>query len=85
MQQTYFTRSAFFLSMLFFSICAAITSPRLNAQVTTGSVVGSVTDQTGATVPNAEVSMIDVDRNQTKTTKSSSTGTYRIDFLLAGN
>jgi hypothetical protein len=55
------------------------------AQVTTSSIIGSVTDTAGAALPNADVLVKDVDRNLTKTIKSNELGTYRVDFLLPGN
>ena len=85
MQQTQFTKFALYFFVLVLATLPGITGLRLHAQVTTGSVLGVVTDQTGATVPNAEISIVDVDRNQTKATKSGTSGSYRIDFLLAGN
>ena len=84
MQQINLTRFALCLSVFVLSIFAVVICKSLQAQVTTGSVLGIVADETGATIPNADISIVDVDRNQTKTTNSSSTGTYRIDFLLAG-
>jgi hypothetical protein len=55
------------------------------SQVTTSSIVGSVTDATGAAVQSASISVKDVDRNLTKTVTANETGGYRVDFLLAGN
>ncbi len=55
------------------------------AQVTTSSIVGTVTDQTGAAVQSANIAVRDVERNLTKTVTSNESGGYRVDFLLAGN
>jgi len=55
------------------------------AQVTTTSVVGTVADTSSAAIPQAEVVITDVDRNQSKTARTDSQGAYRIDFLLTGN
>jgi len=56
-----------------------------SAQVTTSSIVGSITDATGAAVQHAVISVKDVDRNLTKTASSNEQGFYRVDFLLPGN
>ncbi len=55
------------------------------AQVTTSSILGTVTDPSGAAIPGATVTVKDVDRNQTKTAVSNGQGTYRIDFLLTSS
>jgi hypothetical protein len=55
------------------------------AQVTTSSILGSVTDTAGAVIPNAAISVRDVDRNLTKKVNSNEQGAYRVDFLLPGN
>ena len=70
---------AFLLAFLFSG------SQCVQAQVTTGSILGTVSDQSGAVIPNAKVSVTDVDRGITKTVTTNSTGAYRIDFLLTGN
>lgn len=85
MQRTTLRRIARYYPVLMLGMLAALTGPKATAQVTTASVVGVITDQTGAAIPDAQVAISDIERNQTKTAKSSSTGTYRIDFLLSGN
>ena len=57
----------------------------VQAQATTGSILGTVSDQSGAVIPNAKVSITDVDRGITKTVVTNGTGAYRVDFLLTGN
>jgi hypothetical protein len=60
-------------------------SPTLSAQVTTTSIVGAVTDASGAVIPGVTVAATDVDRNQSKSAVTGSSGEFRIDFLLTGN
>lgn len=55
------------------------------AQVTTSSILGTVTDNGGAVIANAKISVTDVDRNLTKTTTANEVGNYRVDFLITGN
>src|SRR6266404_10009405 len=53
-------------------------------QVTTATIVGTVTDPGGAIVPGAQVTAKNVDTGLTRTVTSSDAGTYRIEFLPVG-
>jgi hypothetical protein len=66
-------------------ICVLVWSPALFAQATTGSISGSVTDQTGAVVPGATVSVRHVDTNITRTTQSADNGRFNFPALPIGN
>ncbi len=57
---------------------------RLNAQVLYGSVVGSVTDQTGAVVPDATVTITNVNTGQTREGATDAAGYYSITNVLEG-
>jgi len=57
---------------------------RLNAQVLYGSVVGTVTDQTGAVVPNATVTIANVNTGQTREGTTDAAGYYSIPNALEG-
>ncbi len=70
---------ALFLLLLFAAPVA------LFGQVTTTSIVGTVTDPTGAAIADATVVATDTDRGQSKSAQTGSNGAYRIDFLLTGN
>jgi len=54
-------------------------------QATDGNIVGTVTDQSGAAVPNATVEITSVGTNVKTTTTSDEAGEYRFNNLLAGN
>jgi len=56
----------------------------LQAQVTTATIEGTVTDSSGATVPNAQVVATNTGTNQSRTVTSNSSGAYRIDLLPSG-
>jgi hypothetical protein len=56
-----------------------------SAQQTTGTIVGTVADQTGAVVSGATVKATNVDTGFTRTATANSFGEYRIDFLPVGN
>lgn len=55
------------------------------AQVTTATIVGTVSDPSTATVPGAEVTARNVDTGLTRTVTSVEGGTYRLEFLPVGN
>jgi hypothetical protein len=55
------------------------------AQVTTGSVRGVVTDPNGAVVPSAKVTITKTSNNNTLTTQASGGGTFEFNNLLSGN
>lgn len=55
------------------------------AQVTTATMVGTVTDPGGSIMPGAEVTARNVDTGLTRTVKSGDDGAYRIEFLPVGN
>ena len=55
----------------------------LNAQTTT-SLAGTVSDKSGAGVPNAHVTALNTGTNQVRTADSNTAGEYRIDFLPVG-
>ncbi|SDF92139.1 TonB-dependent Receptor Plug Domain [Terriglobus roseus] len=54
------------------------------AQTITGSVNGTVTDPSGAVLPNAKVTVTNVQTNVSSTTQSTSGGVYNIHFLQVG-
>ncbi len=65
-------------------LLAPVCVQRLNAQVLYGSVMGTVTDQTGAVVPGATVTLANVRTGQTREGVSDSTGSYLIPNVLEG-
>jgi len=59
--------------------------PRALAQSTTATLLGTVTDKTGATVAGANVTARNMQTNLTRTVESNGQGEYRIEFLPVGN
>jgi len=62
-----------------------LTASIVLAQGTTSRISGTVTDQTGAVVPNATVTATNDATGVTYTTHSSATGTYAFDSLQIGS
>src|SRR5581483_6639592 len=59
---------------------------QLNAQVNaTGTVVGTVTDKSGAIVPGADVKITSKDSGLTREVKTNESGQYRFDLLPTGH
>ncbi len=61
------------------------TSPSAHAQQAGGSITGLVTDATGAAVPNATVTVREVEQNTTYATKTTSAGLYNFPAIPAGS
>src|ERR1700694_195673 len=72
-------RSALVASFVFF--CVGFT---LSAQVDTGTILGTVTDATGAVIPGAKVTIRNEGTSFTQTTTTSSSGTYVFTPLRIG-
>ncbi len=69
------------LLVLFVSCCTAGW-----AQTDTGSIAGTVTDKTGAVVPNATITVTDTDKKiVVRTVKTNSSGDYSIPLLPVGH
>ncbi len=72
--------SAFVVSFLFLSFASTPTI----AQVTTGSILGTVHDSTGAVVPNATVTITDTAKGTISTKQTDASGDYNVPFLIPG-
>jgi len=60
-------------------------APAAHAQQTTGNVRGTVSDQTGAVVPGAKVTIINRQTNNAQTAQTGDDGQYQFNNLLPGD
>lgn len=58
---------------------------RAMAQATTGEIVGTVTDATGAAIPNADVTVMDESKGTSSKMKSNSAGEFTATQLIPDN
>jgi len=77
-------RWAFRALTLSLILCAAIFSPTLHAQQTLGSINGTVTDSTGAAIPQAKVTVVNNQTSLTRSTVSGNDGFFQILNLPIG-
>src|SRR6202042_1732000 len=61
---------------------ALLLTPAAVAQAVYGSIFGTITDNTGAVVPNATITVTDVSKNTSVTAQSSGDGQYRVQHLI---
>jgi hypothetical protein len=71
--------AVFLLSLLVLAVTG------VQAQITTATLVGTVTDTTGAVIPNAQVTALNVDTNTQHAVQTNGDGAYRIEFLPVGS
>ena len=74
-----FRPALFSLAILLLLTAAAL------AQLTTADILGTVTDQTGASVPNASVTLTNLGTNDQRTVQSNGTGDYTFTLLPVGH
>ena len=68
-------------NLAFAGAFTAVASTSLLAQSTTADVIGTVTDPTGAVIPNATVVLTDVNTQEQRTLKSGSGGEFTFTLL----
>src|ERR1700742_687431 len=77
-------RRHLFVSVVLICVCLLANVP-VFAQVTTADVLGTVTDNSGAVVPNAKVTLTNLATNEARTIQSNSEGEYTFTFLKPGS
>jgi hypothetical protein len=69
---------------LVFSLALLCAVPAALGQLTTADIVGTVTDATGAVIPNANVTVLNLDTHEQRTVTSNSSGEYQVTLLPVG-
>ena len=72
---------AFVLSLLF---VLAYPAGKMLGQAVYGSVIGTVTDSSGAAVPNAKVTITDIGKDVNFVTSTNEAGSYEQSHLIVG-
>lgn len=66
------------------AICFLAGATRLWGQAGSSTIRGTVTDQTGAVIPNAKVTMTNLKTNLTRSQNTTATGTFSFDLIPPG-
>ena len=75
----------FFAALTMFSAVSFLEPRNVSAQVLYGSIVGQLSDASGAAVPGATVTITNQDTGLTRTAVSNETGGYSFTNVLAGS
>ena len=70
---------------LLFTVFIAVASCAYSQDLRTATLVGTVTDPSGATVANAAVTVTNVDTQVVTRSKTNQDGAYYVPFLIVGN
>ncbi|MFP5204923.1 MAG: carboxypeptidase-like regulatory domain-containing protein, partial [Acidobacteriota bacterium] len=74
------------LSMLLVMLgIACLNTPVYGQGTGSGSILGTVTDPTGAVVPNAKITITNIDNGFVRTTVSNGTGNFSLPDLPVGH
>ncbi len=75
----------FLFTLLLAVVCCLLTStPAFAQSYTTGEISGTVTDPTGAVLPNVSITLKSVEKGFTQTATSNAQGAYNFAFLAPG-
>jgi len=69
---------------VWFGVFLMLVSTICFGQITSSTIVGTVTDASGANVPGAQVTAVNTDTNLSRTVKTNAQGEYRLEFLPVG-
>jgi hypothetical protein len=66
------------------AVLVTVFSTAANAQLSTATLAGTITDSSGAVVPNATITLTQTDTNFTRVSTTKADGTYHEEFLPIG-
>ena len=79
------TISPLILAIITAVLLTTVIPYQADGQITSATIVGTLTDPDGGQVPNAQVTAKNIDTGLTRTVVTGEDGTYRIEFLPVGN
>lgn len=87
MQHSYFKpmRFTMFTALLALACFVCLTARQSEAQITTSTLVGTVTDQTGAVIPGAAVTIVNQATQATNAGTANGSGNYTFTFVPPGS
>src|SRR5689334_2650361 len=71
--------------VVFMLAAASLLIPPLYSQTSTGSILGTVTDASGAVLPGASVTLTNTGTSERRTAAADAAGNYQFVNLLPGN
>ncbi len=79
------TEKRFLIGLLCFAMITFLALTCSAQNIVSGEITGTVSDPSGAVVPNATVALKSVDTGETQTTKTAAAGSFRFPLLRPGN
>ncbi len=68
------------VAFVFFATCICV--PTAFSQAVYGTIYGTVTDSTGAVIPNATITVTDISKNVSVNSQTNASGDYRVEYLI---
>ncbi len=81
----YIPRMVFFIGLALAASYLCVNPTSLHAQTVSGTILGTIQDQQGAVIPNAEVSTRSLDTGAIRKTNADASGNYRVSSVPAGS
>jgi hypothetical protein len=68
-----------------FPVLVCLLAACLLGQEFQGTILGRITDSSGAVVPDVQVKVVNTETGASSSTKTNAQGNYRVPFLLPGD
>src|ERR1700741_4173251 len=79
------SRLVLFISVVLAANFWCMNPASLHAQTVSGTILGTIQDQQGGVIPNAEVSARNLETGQVRKTNADASGNYRVSSVPAGS